>query len=269
MKKIILISILLLSGLLFFGCTDTYLIKKDVNAADLNALVKKLDTNIWTGWVLSKDDNTVLIDWNPNPTMTWSLGTPSYRWLNTYTSFLSADSIRTYTIVVDNDNNVLGNVHIDGNLSVKRPYGMFSSTTTQTALAANTPYDVNFDTVEDSYLIEKVNDINFKIYQPGDYKIDLSAIVEVDTPNKSIEIWVAKNGVNIPRSNTKVVIPSNATETLIVVPFIIDLNETDLFNVKWASNDAGSTLFYTAPTAYSPATPSIIMTMHKISEITD
>lgn len=116
MKQIILISILLLSGLLFFGCTDTYLLKKDVNESDLNALVKKLDTNIWTGGVLSKDDNTVLISWIPNPSLTWSLGHPSYMWLNTFTSYLYTNDIDTQTFFAGDVSEFDGDVNFDGDV---------------------------------------------------------------------------------------------------------------------------------------------------------
>lgn len=179
------------------------------------------------------------------------------------------EKVNTDDLNISGDLNVGGNIHIDGNLSVKRPYGMFSSTETQTAILANTPYLVDFNWVEDDYLMTKTNDVNFSVALSGDYLIEVSAIVDVDTPNKSVELWVRKNGVDIPRSNTRVIVPSAATETLIVVPFIIDLETTDVFSVVWASNDAGSRLLYTGASAYAPAAPSVIMTFSKISEITD
>ncbi|VVB79800.1 Uncharacterised protein [uncultured archaeon] len=164
---------------------------------------------------------------------------------------------------------ITGNVHINGNVSFKRPYGMFSSTQTQTIAVANTAYPVTFNWTEDSYELTKSSDnANFSFGQTGDYLIELSAIVDTSSPNKHVEMWVQKNGVNVPRSNTHVEITSSTTESLIVVPFILDMNLTDQFRVMWASDDTGTRLLNTANTSYSPGSPSIIMTVSKISEIT-
>lgn len=165
--------------------------------------------------------------------------------------------------------NVEGNVHIDGNVSFKRPYGMFSDTSTQTIASPNVAYGVTFNTTEDIWEVYKTADnMNFSFGQTGDYLIELSAVVVTDTNNKHVEIWVQKNGINVPRSNTKVEIPNAGTEQVIAVPFIIDMNMTDVFRVMYASDDAGTQLVYTPETSYSPSTPSIIMTISKISEMT-
>jgi hypothetical protein len=164
--------------------------------------------------------------------------------------------------------NITGNVHIDGNVSIKRPYGMFSSTETQVMGSANTPYAITFNWTENAYEIIKTNNSNFTFQQSGEYLIELSAIVTVDTPNKHIEVWVQKNGENIPRSNTKMELSSANLEVPLVVPFILEMNTTDTFRVMMASDDAGSQLLYTTNTSYSPETPSIIMTLTKLSELT-
>lgn len=170
--------------------------------------------------------------------------------------------------------NVTGNVHIDGNVSFKRPYMMVSSIEHQTILVANTPQVINFTNIEDDHQVYLQNAQNFSFGQSGDYLIEISAIASTDLPNKHIEIWVQKTNssgamVNIPRSNTKLEIPTSSIETVISVPFIIDMNMTDKFRLMWASDDAGTQLVYTTNTSYSPETPSIIMTISKVSEITD
>ena len=165
--------------------------------------------------------------------------------------------------------NITQNLVVLGNVSIKKPYGMYSSTQTQTIAVANTAYPVTFNWTEDDYQMRKSNDnANFTAGQTGDYLIELSAIAVTDLPNKHIEIWVQKNGINVPRSNTHVEITNAGTEQVIAVPFIIDLNTTDKFRIMYASDDAGTQLLYTPATSYSPETPSIIMTFSKISEVT-
>jgi hypothetical protein len=165
--------------------------------------------------------------------------------------------------------NITNNLDIGGNVSFKRPYGIFSSTQAQVMSIANTPYPITFNWTEDNYLVYKSNDnINFSFGQTGDYNIILSPIFLTNSNNRHVEIWVQKNGVNIPRSNTRARIENAGIEFLLPVSFIIDMNTTDRFRVMMASSDTGAILQYTTNTSYSPESPSIIMTMNKISEIT-
>jgi hypothetical protein len=171
----------------------------------------------------------------------------------------------TGTTSLGDDNLIIG-----GNLSVKIPYGMFSSTQTQTLAVTNTAYPVTFNWTEDSYLITKSSDnANFSFGVEGDYSIILSAIASSSSPTtKRVEIWVQKNGVNVPRSNTIYDFKSVSSNTIIAVPFIIDMNTTDKFRVMWAGSDTGITLNYITNTSYSPETPSIIMTISRNSDVT-
>lgn len=183
--------------------------------------------------------------------------------------YAAKDVVFTGDTTIVGNLNVTGNFVSTGNMSVKRPYGMFSDVTNQVVAVANTAYPVNFSTTEDSYEVYITSDRqNFSVAQNGDYLIELSAIADVDTPNKALELWPQINGVNVNRSNTKVVLPTATTATVISVPFILDLRTTDTFRIMYASDDAGSRLIYTDNTSYSPSTPSIIMTVSKISEIT-
>lgn len=165
--------------------------------------------------------------------------------------------------------NIKNNLTVNGTAQFKNPYAMYSSTATQTIAVASTAYPVTFNETETSYLITKSSDnANFSVAYAGNYLIEISAIADVDTANKHIEIWTQKNGVNVPRSNTLTHITAVTAEQVIAVPFIISLNTTDKFRIMYASDDAGSRLINTPATAYSPGSPSIIMTITKISDNT-
>jgi len=164
-------------------------------------------------------------------------------------------------------------ITVHGNVSIKRPYGMFSSTETQVMTVADTAYPVTFNWTENAFQIVKASgNSNFSVQQTGNYLIEISAITDTDTVNKHIDIWVQKNGANLPRSNTKVQLPSANTKTLITVPFIVELNTTDSFRLMMGSDDGGSQLLYVAASGSGanavPETPSIIMTITKLSELT-
>lgn len=172
------------------------------------------------------------------------------------------------TLDVNGTVNINGNLIVGGNVSIKRPYGMYSSTLNQTLAATGTAYNVSFNYTEDAYLITKTGDSNFTFQQTGDYLIELSAIAQSTTPGSRVEIWVRKNGVDIPRSNTIYDFKAANSNTVISVPFIIDMNTTDVMQIMWAGSNTGIRLVTYPPTAYSPETPSIIMTINKISELT-
>lgn len=171
--------------------------------------------------------------------------------------------------------NVTGNAQIDnniiilGNFSAKRPYAMFSSTQTQTVGAIATATPVTFNITEDSWQVYKSSDnANFSVGLTGDYLIELSMLVSTTSgSNKHVEVWVRKNNVNVPRSNTKVEIATSGQEQTLAVPFILDLNTTDKFTIMWASDTTSAQLLWTQNTSYSPSVPSVIMTITKVSEI--
>jgi len=191
---------------------------------------------------------------------------------------LVGDDMQVIGDTFTNNTNITGlltteNIVVNGNVSIKRPYGMFSSTETQVMAVADTAYPITFNWTENAYEIIKASDnSNFSVQQTGNYLIEISAITDTDTVNKHIDIWMQKNGVNVPRSNTKVQLPSANTKTLIVVPFIIDLNTTDSFRLMMNSDDAGSQLLYVAGSGSGanavPETPSILLTITKLSELT-
>ena len=162
-----------------------------------------------------------------------------------------------------------GNLTVRGNLSVKRPYGMYSSVITQNITLANTRYYVSFELTEDSLQVYKsANNVNFSFGQTGDYLIEVSAILSTGTPNKHIELWAQKNGRDIPRSNRRMELATATTEIPLAVMFILDMDRNDTFNLAIASDATGGQLVYAPATAYSPQSPSIIMTISKIGEIT-
>lgn len=164
--------------------------------------------------------------------------------------------------------NVSGNLIIGGNLSAKIPYAVFTDNTTQGMASTAVGQVMNFSTIDDNYEINLVNKQNITVNQPGDYHFIVSAIATCANNNKHINIWWQKNGVNVPRSNTLQEINTANVEALMTVPFIIDLNRTDNLRIMWNSDDTGCSLKYTTNNSFIPETPSIILTINRIGDIT-
>lgn len=174
-----------------------------------------------------------------------------------------------YTEVDYNGNwNFSQNVVIQGNFSVKRPYAVFTDNLTQTMPSTAQGYPINFSTVEDNYLIQRQGISNITVQQSGDYLFEVSALFECDNNNKHVNIWWQKNGINVARSNTRQELSTANVEALMTIPFIIDLNQSDNLRIMWSSDSTGCTIKYITNTSFVPETPSVILTITKISEIT-
>jgi hypothetical protein len=78
---------------------------------------------------------------------------------------------------------------------------------------------------------------------------------------------VRKNGIDIPRSNTKLGIPNTNTEMIMAVPFLIPMNTSDMMQIMYGSTDSTLVQMLYSPIGYNPVTPSIIMTITKVSEL--
>jgi hypothetical protein len=179
-----------------------------------------------------------------------------------------------------NNTNITGlmtteNIRVNGNVSIKRPYGSWSSTETQIMTNPNTVYPITFNWTDEAYLINKEGNVNFTVTQTGQYFVSMSAIFTVDGPNSHVELWIqyynftSATWMNVPRSNTRMVLPSASTEAVLVVSFIMPATPEDKFRIVMATDNGGSELVYITNTSYSPETPSIIMVAHKVSELTN
>jgi hypothetical protein len=149
------------------------------------------------------------------------------------------------------------------------PHIQFSSLEDQTCTAANTAYPVTFNTHDDYHgqgftHSTSVNNATTTINYEGTYEIILSAIALPDTVNKSINLWLRVNNADVANSNTRVVL-ANSVDSMVAVSLFYHFMVGDTFQIKMASDDAGTILDYTAASGPVPASPSIIMTAKRIS----
>lgn len=197
------------------------------------------------------------------------IGTPNY-----IAKFLGNDLIGNSSIYDDGNGSVIiygnltvNNLYVNNQAFIKTPYLYAIDNTTQVATIPNTPYIANFSTLKDNYNINLVDKQNFTFNESGDYTIAIIATVQTTTANKHVEMWLQKNGVNIPDTNRLIEYVTPNVENSLPRVLTIDLNANDSIRVMWASDDSGQ-LVYMANTSYSPASPSISINIHKVGEIT-
>jgi hypothetical protein len=167
---------------------------------------------------------------------------------------------------------------IDGSgwVLFKRPHGTFYSLTSQTIASVTSPQVV---ALEKDYDVEgMIHSLttgsglyNSRVYVPtaGSYEILFSGIAKETTADKThIDVWFRVNGTDIVDSNTRVELATKDTECTVVVAIIIDMNGGDYVEAITCGDSLTLSWLYTALSSANPvrpATPSVIMTVKKIS----
>jgi hypothetical protein len=104
----------------------------------------------------------------------------------------------------------------------------------------------------------------------GMYNIQFSAQLRrtAGGSSQTVDIWFRKGGINIPYSNTSVNVQANAG-FLVASWNLYEYIDVSLPNpyieIIWAATDTTITLEAAAANAVHPATPSLIVTVNKVS----
>ena len=152
------------------------------------------------------------------------------------------------------------------------PYGNFSSLTSQFATAATVAYPVilEYDDVKNglTHSTAGTASADVQIDIAGTYLITFSAVAKTDTPNDILDIWLRVNGVDVPRSNTVSKFVGTGNERIVTVTYIYTFTAGQKFTLMYWGNAAGVQMVATgtAGTPARPASPSIIVTVNKISD---
>lgn len=146
----------------------------------------------------------------------------------------------------------------------KYPYGTFYTNTDQTI-------DVNTATLVNNW-IEADTSRSFldgnKVYveETGDYFLQFSAMLtKTNASSGTADVWVRKNGVDIPDSNTRVTLSGSNAEVVMAAALILDLDAGDYIQFV-ASASATNTLISHSPAGVGPAVPGVIATLNLIGK---
>ena len=149
-------------------------------------------------------------------------------------------------------------------------YGAFQDDTTQTAVSANTAYAVKFNTTDLSNGVTVVNDgssnpTRVTLANTGIYNIQFSLQMEKTggSGNMIADIWIRKNGVDIPSTTGKIVLTGSANASPVVAAwnYVLDLVAGDYVQLMWSTSNTNVEIVAAGPTAPHPAIPSSILTV--------
>lgn len=152
----------------------------------------------------------------------------------------------------------------------KMQYGSFYDLTTQTG-TVNSIQAVYCNTVDFSQGIVMenasggtTNPSRLKILTTGRYNIQFSLQVHQTNSQAVVNLWLRKNGVDVPNSNTKFDITANNPYYVAAWNFFVEATSGDYYELMWSSTSANTKIEYVDAAGAHPAVPSVILTIHQI-----
>jgi hypothetical protein len=186
------------------------------------------------------------------------------------------NALRIYFNQLDNTTQTLLSGDTGGGKYLRFPYGAFHDTTTQSAANTTTAYAVTFDTTDYSNGVVIASGSHLKVTEPGIYNLQFSVQLD-NTTNapQDVDIWVSKNGTNIPASNSRFGLaarkaPADPFHTVGTVNVFSTMNTDDYLELYWCTSDIGTTLkaYAAGATPTRPLIPSVIATLSFVSALT-
>lgn len=145
-------------------------------------------------------------------------------------------------------------------------YGVFSSSVTQTAPTINTAHNVHFENTDITSGVRVVNQNKITIDNAGLYSFDFRLqLTSSNSSQKEMYIWARKNGVDVPRSTSKVTLSGNGVELVPSWSFSLSMQIGDYFELMYAVNDLAISINAPNGVSFAPSTPSATLRVSQIN----
>lgn len=150
-------------------------------------------------------------------------------------------------------------------------WGAFYDTTDQLnggATAANLMTLNNSDSQNNGVTMVDGSKLTFA--NAGVYNIQFSAqFIKTDSNNDDVDIWIKKNGTNIPYTNSSATLVGNNGKLIAAWNFVIPVDSGDYIQFYWHSVDLDMSLQHldAAESPSRPDTPSIILTAQMVTYV--
>jgi hypothetical protein len=165
-------------------------------------------------------------------------------------------------------------------IHITLPYGQFQSQSDQTAAAIDAAYAITYDASDFLDGVTLSSGSRLTVPDAGVYTVSFSIQFKNTTNDiQDIDIWLRKNGTDIPDTNSRFSIPArkgsgNPSHLIAVTPVMVELAANDYIQIMWHVTNTGVSIeHFPAVTAVPgttpaiPATPSAIVQVEFMSEI--
>ena len=152
-------------------------------------------------------------------------------------------------------------------------YGSFYDTTTQVATAINTARAMQVNTSDLTNGVSVVNDednrpTKITVANTGIYNLQFSAQLSRNAGNNSvvINIWLAKEGLAVPFSNTSLTLTGtdDAAKAVAAWNFFVTMNAGQYLQLMWTVSDLDLIIESFAAATPAPEIPSLILTLSQV-----
>ena len=199
-----------------------------------------------------------------------SEGSTTYRTtLGVIVSYVSQSVANTGSFVTTSSFNSFTASYNAATSSFLSYYGSFYHTASMTLASPNVATTMSFSSTDISYGVTISGSSNDKIKftNAGVYNIQFSAQLDkTNSSNATVYIWLAKNGTDIPVTNTGVTLGGGTNDASVAAwNFFVDANAGDHVQLKWGANNTNARLLYAPTASVGPAVPSVILTANRVS----
>ena len=151
-------------------------------------------------------------------------------------------------------------------------YGSFRDTTTQQVDFINTPKAMTFNQITPGVNGVSASGVTVEfgsritVARTGTYNVQFSAqLTKTDSGNDIMDIWLRRNGVDVPISNSEITITASLRQVA-TSNYIIDLAAGDYVELMYSSADIATRILAIAPgtSPTRPAGPSITVAITQV-----
>lgn len=181
--------------------------------------------------------------------------------------------LRLYFNQIDNIFQVL--LGVRGGQYLNNPYGAYQSNTTQTVATVNTPTLIYLEVTDyENGTYRTVGD-GIHVEQSGIYNVQFSVqVTNDDTQPHDAAVWIRKNGVDFPYSNSVFSITGTHGGQpgygVVAANFYMSLVAGDYIELWWSTNDLNVTLNTLPPIIspfVTPGAPAVVCTLSFVSSL--
>jgi hypothetical protein len=147
-------------------------------------------------------------------------------------------------------------------------YGIFAVTIDYTPAAINTAYALAFDTTRISNgIVIGAPTSRIVVPQSGLYQFNATLqFISSSATNKNIWVWYRKNGVDVSNSARIVTVSVNNAYTPLSINEAISLAANEYVELMFASDNVNVTIDNIPATAFSPASPGVVIEVTQIQQ---
>ena len=151
-------------------------------------------------------------------------------------------------------------------------YGSFRDSTSQQVDFINTPKAMTFNQITPGVNGVTANGVtvefssHIKVARTGTYNVQFSAqLTKTDSGNDIMDIWLRRNGVDVPMSNSEITITASLRQVA-TSNYIIDLAAGDYVELMYSSADIATRILAMAPgtSPTRPAGPSVTVAITQV-----